>query len=100
MVVYLIRRVALLVPILLGVSLITFLMLHLAGGDQAELKLGFHSTPEALARLRQELGLSDPLPVQYGRFLLGALHGDLGRSMATNAAVSDEIMARLPATVE
>jgi len=97
---YLARRVALLVPILLGVSLITFVMLHVAGGDTAELKLGFRSTPEALARLRQELGLTDPLPVQYGRFLLGALHGDLGRSLANNAPVSDEILARLPATVE
>jgi ABC-type dipeptide/oligopeptide/nickel transport system permease component len=97
---YLTRRVALLVPILLGVSLITFLMLHAAGGDIAQLKLGFRGTPEALARLRHELGLTDPLPVQYGRFLLGALHGDLGQSFATDAPVTDEILARLPATVE
>ena len=75
-------------------------MLHAAGGDIAQLKLGFRSTPEALARLRQELGLTDPLPVQYGRFLLGALHGDLGQSFATDAPVSEEILARLPATVE
>lgn len=97
---FLARRVLLLVPILVGVSLITFLMLHFAGGDPAELKLGFHSTPEALQRLRGELGLNDPLPVQYGRFLLGALHGDLGRSYVTNADVSTEIMARFPATIE
>src|SRR5512138_1241146 len=97
---YLLRRLLLLVPTLIGVSLITFLMLHYAGGDPAELKLGFHATPESLARMRGELGLLDPLPVQYGRFLLGALHGDLGRSFVSNADVTSEIMARFPATIE
>lgn len=97
---YLLRRLLLLVPTLIGVSIITFLMLHYAGGDPAELKLGFRATPENLQRLRGELGLLDPLPVQYGRFLLGAIHGDLGRSYVTNAEVTTEIIARFPATIE
>jgi peptide/nickel transport system permease protein len=97
---YILRRLLLLVPTLIGVSLITFLMLHYAGGDPAELKLGFRATPENLQRLRGELGLLDPLPVQYGRFLLGAVHGDLGRSYVSNAEVSTEIIARFPATIE
>ena len=90
MVAYVARRGALLCLTLLGVSFITFLMLHFAGGDPAELKLGFRSTPEALARLRHDYGLDQPLPVQYGRFLAGAVQGNFGRSFVTNSEVSSE----------
>lgn len=100
MVRYLLRRLALTVPILFGVSLLVFFMLHSAGGDPAQLVLGSRADPASLAALRHEMGLDQPLPVQYGRFLAGALRGDLGRSYRSNTPVVEEIAARFPATVE
>ncbi len=97
---YLVRRILLAIPILLGVSLIVFLMLHTAGGDPAELKLGLHADPVSVARLRHEMGLDRPLAVQYVDFLSHAIRGDLGRSYRSNAPVTDEIAARFPATIE
>lgn len=97
---YLIRRLLLTIPILLGISLIVFLMLHTAGGDPAVLKLGQNATPENVARLRHEMGLDRPLAVQYLDFLWHAIQGDLGRSYRSNAPVLDDIVTRFPATVE
>jgi peptide/nickel transport system permease protein len=100
MVHYIARRVLLAIPILFGISLIVFLMLHSAGGDPAELKLGGHADTASIARLRHAMGLDRPLAVQYGDFLRHAVTGDLGRSYRTNAPVTDEIVARFPATIE
>jgi peptide/nickel transport system permease protein len=97
---YLLRRLALAIPILLGVSLLVFLMLHTAGGDPAQTMLGTRADPAALAALRHELGLDRPLLVQYAAFLAGALRGDLGRSYRSHTPVIAEIAARFPATVE
>jgi ABC-type dipeptide/oligopeptide/nickel transport system permease component len=97
---YLARRVLVFVPSLLLVSMLTFVMVRLAGGDPAALKLGLHATPEALLRLRREMGLLDPWPVQYWNWLAGALHGDLGRSYLTGSSVTYEILSRFPATLE
>ena len=97
---YLLRRLALTVPILLGVSLLVFLMLHSAGGDPAQLILGARADPESIAALRQELGLDRPLLVQYVAFLSGAVRGDFGRSYRSNTPVIAEISARFPATIE
>ena len=97
---YLLRRLALAIPILLGVSLLVFLMLHSAGGDPAVFILGARADPESLAELRHELGLDQPLWVQYGTFLGNALRGDLGRSYRSNTPVIEEIAARFPATIE
>ena len=97
---YLLRRLALTVPILLGVSLLVFLMLHSAGGDPAQLILGARADPESIASLRQELGLDRPLLVQYAAFLSGAVRGDFGRSYRSNTPVITEIAARFPATIE
>jgi ABC-type dipeptide/oligopeptide/nickel transport system permease component len=97
---YLLRRLALTVPILLGVSLLVFLMLHSAGGDPATLILGARADPESIAALRQELGLDRPLLVQYAAFLAGAVRGDFGRSYRSNTPVIAEIAARFPATIE
>lgn len=97
---YIGRRMLLAVPILLGISLIVFLMLHSAGGDPAELKLGLHADTESIAALRHEMGLDRPLAVQYLDFLRHAVTGDLGRSYRTNSPVTDEVLARFPATVE
>lgn len=97
---YVLRRLALLVPTLLGMSLVTFSMIHLVPGDPAAVMLGERATPAAVARLRTELGLDRPLWVQYGRFLSGLLAGDLGRSLKTREKVQVEIAQRFPATFE
>jgi peptide/nickel transport system permease protein len=97
---YLLRRLLLAIPILIGISLVVFLMLHSAGGDPAVVKLGMRADPESVKRLRHELGLDRPLAVQYLDFLAHAVRGDFGRSYQSNAPVADEVFARFPATVE
>jgi ABC-type dipeptide/oligopeptide/nickel transport system permease component len=97
---YVLRRVALLVPTLLGLSILTFSLIHLVPGDPAAVMLGERASPEAVARLRGELGLDRPLHEQYGRFLGGLLAGDLGRSLKTREKVSVEMANRFPATFE
>jgi peptide/nickel transport system permease protein len=97
---YILRRLLVSIPILFGVSLLVFLMMHEAGGDPAVIRLGMQADEESIARLRAEMGLDRPLAVQYLDFLSGAVQGDLGRSYRSNAAVTDEIWARFPATVE
>ena len=97
---YLLRRLLLTIPILLGVSMLVFFMLHSAGGDPATLMLGSRADPDAIAELRAELGLDRPLWVQYGDFLSGAVRGDFGRSYRSNSLVVAEIAARFPATIE
>src|SRR6185436_13868151 len=78
---YLARRLLLLVPVLAGVSLVVFMVLHLSPGDPAEIMLGSQATQEDLTRLRAELGLNEPLHVQYVRWLGHVVRGDLGRSL-------------------
>jgi peptide/nickel transport system permease protein len=97
---YLGRRVVLLVPTLLGVSLLAFLLVHFVPGDPAAVMLGERATPEAIEELRHELGLDRPLPVQYGVFLGRLLQGDLGRSIKTRERIVIEIGDRFPATFE
>src|SRR5438034_6682004 len=97
---YLASRLALLVPTLLGISIVVFLMVHLVPGDPAVVMLGERARPEALAQLRTEMGLDRPLYVQYGRFLSDLVHLDLGRSVKTHERVTVEIAQRFPATFE
>lgn len=97
---YVLRRLGLLVPTLLGLSILTFSLVHLVPGDPAAVMLGERATPEALTALRAELGLDRPLHEQYGRFLSGLLEGDLGRSLKTREKVAVEIGTRFPATFE
>ncbi len=97
---YVLRRLGLLVPTLLGLSILTFSLVHLVPGDPAAVMLGERATPEALTALRAELGLDRPLHEQYGRFLGGLLAGDLGRSLKTREKVVVEIGNRFPATFE
>src|SRR3954451_22845921 len=97
---YIVRRILISIPVLIGISLVVFLMLHSAGGDPAELKLGARADTASLAKLRHEMGLDRPLAAQYADFLRHAAVGDLGRSYRTNATVTSEIMARFPATIE
>lgn len=98
---YVRTRLTLAIPVLLGVSIAVFAMLRLLPGDPAQIMLAESgASAERVAALRQQLGLDDPLPVQYGRFLLGALRGDLGRSIQSNRPVTQEIAGQLPSTVE
>lgn len=87
------------VPTLAGVSLVAFLIVRAAPGDPARVLAGMMASPEEVERLRQELGLDQPLPVQYGRFVGRLLRGDLGTSMETGAPVAHEIGLRLGPTV-
>jgi peptide/nickel transport system permease protein len=89
------------IPVLLAVSLLTFLLLNLLGGDIEYQILGGSSyTDEDVAAVRADLRLDDPLPVRYGAWLIDALTGDLGRSYITNQPVSDAITERLPVTLQ
>ena len=97
---YVARRLLMLLPILMGVSLLTFAIIQVTPGDPAVLMLGQYATPERIAGLRQELGLNDPLPVQYGSYVWRALHGDLGRSFRSQRPVIEEILDRFPSTLE
>jgi peptide/nickel transport system permease protein len=96
---FLVRRLLLLVPVLMGVSVIVFLVLHLAPGDPAEIMLGPQATQEDRLRLRGELGLDDPLYQQYARWLGHVARGDLGRSLWMRRPVLGEVLARYKATL-
>jgi peptide/nickel transport system permease protein len=93
-IVILLRRLVLSVPVLFGITLIVFSMMHLASGDPAEAMLGPLRTPETLAKVRQELGLDKPLYVQYLTWTGRALTGDLGNSIRLNRPVLPEVMNR------
>ena len=100
---YIIRRILLLIPLLLAVSLITFTLIHVAPGDPISTQFGLDPRgidKETVDRLREELGLNDPLPVQYFNYLRNLLKGDMGNSITTRSPVRDEILSRLPATLE
>jgi peptide/nickel transport system permease protein len=99
---YLARRLFAVLPIMLGVSFLVFLMLHLVPGDVAEIMAAQTQArigPEAVARIREQLGLDRPFHVQYGRFLWSALHGDFGRSYYTNRPVFQSVLEMLPHTL-
>ena len=98
---YVLRRLPSLLATLFAVSLLTFLMTSLLPGDPALQILGAeNATPEAIAAVRSELNLDDPLPVRYLHWIGDALTGDFGRSYRTNEPVSQAIIERLPVTAE
>jgi len=88
------------VPLLIGVSLITFTVSHLVPGDPARLAAGLHASPETVEAMRHRLGLDKPLPVQYYLYMMSLLHGDLGTSIMTRRPVIKDIMIRWPGTIE
>jgi ABC-type dipeptide/oligopeptide/nickel transport system permease component len=92
------RRVLASIPTLFGVTLIVFFMVRLLPGDPARLLAGLLASQQEVDRIRAQLGLTKPLIVQYGIFLVHLLHGDLGRSTVTQAPVTAEIASRLPQT--
>jgi peptide/nickel transport system permease protein len=96
---YLARRLLLLVPVLVGVSIVIFGVLHLSPGDPAEIMLGSQATKEDLVRLRESLGLNEPLPIQYVHWIGHVVRGDLGRSIWMKRPVLPEVLGRLGATL-
>jgi peptide/nickel transport system permease protein len=88
------RRLLWMIPILLGISVIVFSMMHLAPGDPAEAILGPRGTEELLRQARRELGLDQPLYIQYGTWVLNAARGDLGKSYRLNRPVAPEVVDR------
>jgi peptide/nickel transport system permease protein len=96
---YTLRRLAMIVPVLLGLSVIVFLIMALIPGDPALAILGSFATPENVAQLRQDLGLDRSLPAQYFIWLGNLLHGDFGRSYSLNRPVLDEVLDRLGPTL-
>jgi peptide/nickel transport system permease protein len=97
---FLVRRLALTLPVLLGVATLVFALIHLIPGDPAQAMLGETASEEDVQALRQRLGLDRPLVEQYGSFLAGVARGDLGTSLRTNEPVASAIIDRLPATLE
>ena len=97
---YVVRRLLLLVPILLGVSILIFFWIRALPGSPAEALLGERATPQLVQQLRERYGLDKPVYQQYWAYLKTTLSGDLGVSVATHRRVVDEIRQRFPATIE
>lgn len=95
---YIIKKLLLMIPVLLGLTIFIFLILHLAPGEPVDLIVGPNATPEVYENVRESLGLNRSLPMQYSIFLKNLLKGDLGRSILQNRPVSELIIERFPIT--
>ena len=100
MLAYILRRIVLLVPVLLGLSMMVFAIGRLLPGDPVMLAAGPNATAQEIAALSAEFGLDQSIPVQYWRYLTGLLQGDWGRSLQTRGPVLEDLRAYLPATLE
>jgi peptide/nickel transport system permease protein len=99
---FILRRLLLLIPVLLGVSIHVFTMIHAIPGDPTQILVGTDQliTDEQRAVIREKYGLDQPLPVQYGKWIGQVLQGDLGTSVRTRRALTYELRLRLPVTIE
>jgi peptide/nickel transport system permease protein len=97
---YLIKRFFLLIPTFIGITLVVYAVLLLLPGDPVDVLLGQEYDPEIAARMRAEWGLDQPIIVQYAKWLWHVVQGDWGRSMFSRKPVFDEVMAKLPLTLE
>ena len=97
---FLLRRLLLLIPVLWGVATLVFLLLHFIPGDPIDLMLGDSALGTDRETLRDQLGLNDPLIVQYLRYFVDLLQGDWGTSLFSKKPVFEEILERVPATME
>lgn len=96
---YILRRILMLIPVIIGVTLFVFTIMDMSPGDPAMIILGESATPEAVAALREELGLNAPLLSRYVRYMLNMLRGDLGTSYKNSLNVAGQIAERLPNTM-
>lgn len=97
---YFLRRLFLMIPTLLGVLLLTFIIIQFTPGDPVLQMLGTSATPERVEEVRELMGLNDPMPIQYMRYVLDAVRGDLGESIRGGTPVTQSILDRLPPTLE
>jgi peptide/nickel transport system permease protein len=97
---YIVRRVIAAIPVLFGLSIVVFAFIHLLPGDPAVALLGQHATPDRVAKIREDLGLDQPLYIQYLDYLGKLLRGDLGKSVINNRPVVSEFAVRFPGTIE
>jgi len=97
---YVARRLLMLIPVLLGIAVVTFAMLRLIPGDPCRVMLGERATERMCADFNQRMGFDDPIYVQFLRYLDNLLHADLGKSVKTGETVVAELTARLPMTFE
>ena len=95
-----VRRLLLLVPILIGLSLLVFIWIRALPGSPAEALLGERATDESIAQVRDQYGLDDPFYEQYWRYLQTIGSGDFGTSIASRRPITEEITERFPATIE
>lgn len=96
---YIVKRLLAMIPVLIGLSIIVFLIMAMIPGDPAQAILGNFATPENVARVNRELGLDKPLPQQYLIWVTNLLQGDFGRSYILNRPVLDEVLERFSATL-
>lgn len=97
---YILRRLILSIPVLIGISIITFVLIYYLPADPARMYAGPNASVETVARIREQMGLNDPLWVQYFRYLSRALRGDLGFSYDLQMPVLQAILARFPYTLQ
>jgi peptide/nickel transport system permease protein len=97
---YVTKRLLLLIPVLLGVSILSFSLIRLAPGDPARTIAGEHASPQTISAIREKYGLDKPFTTQYWVWLKRVLRGDLGRSIVSNEYVTKEILDRFPNTME
>lgn len=97
---YILKRIVSIIPVLIGVTMLTFFLSHIIPGDPITLALGPTATKEQKAAFHKKMGMDKPLIIQYGIYLNQVLHGDLGVSLRTKGAVLEDLLAYFPATLE
>ncbi|MGP4105953.1 ABC transporter permease [Virgibacillus sp. L01] len=100
MILFLVRRILQTIPVIIGVTIVVFLIMQMVPGDTAQILAGEGASKEAIENLRHEYGLDRPLHVQYFDYMQGVVQGDLGLSLKNNQPVYEEIMTRLPISIE
>src|SRR5699024_3149968 len=98
---FIFKRVAMVIPTFIGITLLTFALIHLIPGDPIEIRMGERGlSPEVHQQMMHQLGLDKSLPEQYFDYLKGIAHGDFGTSFKNNVPVLDEFLSLFPATIE
>jgi len=100
MTLFIVKRIAQIIPVTLGVTLVVFLIMQMIPGDPALILAGEGASNETVEELRENLGLNKPLYVQYGEYINNLVHGDMGHSLKNKQPVLEEITTRLPITIE
>lgn len=100
MLTYVLRRILQTIPVLIGVTMFVFLLMHLTPGDPAQMLAGENASPEQVEQMRIKLGLNEPIIIQYTIYISNALQGDLGNSLRSGRAVTEELSGRFGVTVQ